>query len=166
MLIGDLRDDPADVTPSAPTHSPDESVIGPASPLDEPSPTPSTGEATPLSASAVQSALAANLQGLGGSGYAGKYNGRNLTITVTSEDPIGTWGYVVPTSADKYYGLHTTSRTSVSMTTTVYGRPAYARVFVQAGYAGTAITCTVRVDGQIMDQRTARGRYVQAMCQG
>lgn len=164
MLVLDRSDSEASEQPRAPRPGSGEVSTELIEPSDEPEAPPV--EDAPATTSDIQSALTENFTGLGGSGYTGRYNGHSLTFTVTSEDPIGTWGYIVPTSTDHSYGLDETTRTSTSVTTTVYGPPAYARVFVQAGYEGTAITCTITVDGRVTDQRTARGRYVQAMCQG
>lgn len=103
--------------------------------------------------------------GLAGEGFSTGARAHKVTISVTSEAPAGTVGYVIPTSVDKYVGK-VDAGTSWRLSTTVYGRPDYARVFIQAGARGYPVTCTVIVDGQVTDQRSTAGPWGQSMCQG
>lgn len=103
--------------------------------------------------------------GLGGQGYNRNTPSRAITLTVTSSRPIGTVGYIIPTSPDRGYGVAKNLGTSWSLTTRVYGKPGYARLFVQAGPSGAAVTCSVSVAGGPSDSRSTSGPYSQAMCQ-
>jgi len=107
-----------------------------------------------------------NMPGLqGGSIY--KYLPKHtLTLRVTSEAPIGTVGYIVPTSLRKSSGIIKNVQNSWSLTTTAYGDPDYAQVFVQAGARGFPITCTILVDGHVTEHRSTEGPYGQMVCQG
>jgi hypothetical protein len=107
-----------------------------------------------------------NMPGLqGGSVY--KYLPRHsLTLRVTSEAPIGTVGYIVPTSLRNSSGIIKNVKTAWSLTTTAYGDPDYAQIFVQAGARGFPITCTITVDGHVTEHRSTEGPYGQMVCQG
>ena len=101
----------------------------------------------------------------GGSVY--KYLPKHrLTLRVTSEAPIGTVGYIVPTSLHENYGVVKNAGTSWSLTTTAYGDPDYAQVFIKAGARGYPITCTILVDGRVTEHRSTEGPYGQMVCQG
>ncbi|MGA8986905.1 hypothetical protein [Aeromicrobium sp.] len=104
--------------------------------------------------------------GLGGEGGVKNLPSHRLTLSVTSNAPIGTVGYLVPTSTDKSHGVVRDVDTSWSLSTTVYGRPDYGQIFTQAGAQGVRITCTITVDGKLTDQRSAQGTYSQGFCQG
>ncbi len=106
------------------------------------------------------------LDGFGGDGFSAGAASHRVRLTVSSRVAAGTVGYVVPTSANESYGIVHDVGTSWSLTTTGYGAPDFARVFVQSGLRGHPVTCTVRVDGKVTDRRTAAGPYGQAMCQG
>jgi hypothetical protein len=66
----------------------------------------------------------------------------------------------------KFYGKTTVEGTSWSMSTVVYGGPDYARLFIQGGFRGEAVVCTVTVDGKVTDRRATDGPYGLTMCQG
>ncbi len=103
--------------------------------------------------------------GLAGQGYNLNTPSRAITLTVTSSRPIGTVGYIIPTSPDRSYGVAKNLGTSWSLTTRVYGKPGYARLFVQSGPTGAAVTCSISVAGGPSDSRSTSGPYSQAMCQ-
>ena len=107
-----------------------------------------------------------NMPGLqGGSIY--KYLPKHtITLRATSEAPIGTVGYIAPTSLRNSSGIVKNVKTSWSITTTVYGDPDYAQVFLQSGARGYPITCTIIVDGRVTEQRSTEGPYGQMVCQG
>ena len=101
----------------------------------------------------------------GGSIY--KYLPRHtVTLRASSEAPIGTVGYIVPTSLHQNYGIVKNVQNSWSLTTTAYGDPDYAQLFVQAGARGYPITCTITVDGHTTEHRATQGPYGQLVCQG
>lgn len=89
-----------------------------------------------------------------------------ITLRVTSEVPIGTIGYVMPTSLRNSSGTIKNAGTSWSLSSTVYGSPDYAQIFVQAGARGFPITCTITVDGKVTERRSTEGPYGQMVCQG
>lgn len=89
-----------------------------------------------------------------------------ITMTVTSSAPIGTIGYVVPTSLKQSSGVVRNVGTSWTLTTTAYGDPDYAQLFMQADARGNPITCTIRVDGKVSERRTTEGPYARLICQG
>jgi hypothetical protein len=90
----------------------------------------------------------------------------HIQLSVDAAEPIGVVGYVIPTSHDHTSGKVTGVGRHWSLTTTGYGRPDYARIFVGAGPSGTPVTCTIRINGQITEQRSTKGPYGQMMCQG
>jgi hypothetical protein len=101
----------------------------------------------------------------GGSVY--KYLPKHkVTMTVVSEAPIGTIGYVVPTSLRNSSGVVKNVGSSWSLSTTAYGDPDYAELFMQAGARGFPITCTITVDGRTTEHRSTQGPYGQLICQG
>jgi hypothetical protein len=101
----------------------------------------------------------------GGSIY--KYLPRHtVTMTASSEAPIGTVGYIVPTSLRKSSGIVKNVNTYWTLTTTAYGDPDYAQMFLQAGPRGFPITCTITVDGHTTEHRATEGPYGQLVCQG
>lgn len=118
---------------------------------------PRTGTGAPSGAGAP---------GLRGAGWSISAPAHQLVLQVRSSAPIGEIGYVVPTSADHYSGRVSHAGMSWRMSTTVYGRPDYARVWIQAGERGTPVTCTILVDGHVTDQRSTTGPYGASMCQG
>lgn len=89
-----------------------------------------------------------------------------ITLRVTSEAPIGTVGYVMPTSLRNSSGTVKNVGTSWSLNSTVYGSPDYAQIYVQAGARGFPITCTILVDGKVTERRSTEGPYGQMVCQG
>ncbi|WP_370290627.1 hypothetical protein [Nocardioides sp.] len=104
--------------------------------------------------------------GLGGTGGSKFAVPHRLVLRVSSSAPIPVVGYQVPTSTDKPTGTVRDVGREWSLATIVYGKPDYARLFVQAGPTGAGITCTVTVDGKVRDQRTTQGPYGLIMCQG
>lgn len=89
-----------------------------------------------------------------------------VTMRVTSAAPIGTVGYVVPTSLKNSSGVVRNVGGSWSLTTTAYGDPDYAQIFLQADARGNEITCTITVDGKVTEKRTTQGPYARLICQG
>ncbi|MFL6157719.1 MAG: hypothetical protein ACJ72D_16615 [Marmoricola sp.] len=89
-----------------------------------------------------------------------------IVMRVTSDAPIGTVGYVVPTSLNESSGIVRNIGKSWSLTTTAYGDPDYAELFMQAGTRGFPITCTITVDGRVTEHRSTEGPYGQLICQG
>jgi len=89
-----------------------------------------------------------------------------ITLRVTSEAPIGTVGYIVPTSLRNSSGIVKNVKNSWSLTTTAYGDPDYAQLYLQAGARGYPITCTILVDGRVAERRSTEGPYGQMVCQG
>lgn len=107
-----------------------------------------------------------SLPGLGGTGGTLGLPPRAVTISVSSSVPLGTVGYIVPTSPDNSYGLRKNVGASFSVSMTAYGDPDYAQVFAQSGPAGAPVTCTITVNGRVTEQRTTAGPYGQLFCQG
>lgn len=163
-------------------------AVGLPTPSDQPTigdlPT-ATGTPVPTTAAeyqrAAQEAFKQFANGLGTSGLSsGQFNmpgmqggsiykslpRHSLTMRITSEAPIGTIGYVVPTSLRHSSGVVKNVQRSWSLTTTVYGDPDYAQLFMQAGARGFPITCTIIVDGRVTERRSTEGPYGQMICQG
>lgn len=101
----------------------------------------------------------------GGSLYA-NIPKHHVELSVTSAAPIGTVGYIVPTSLHESHGIDRNVGTSWSLSTIAYGRPDYARIWVQAGPRGEPVTCTITVDGRVTAHHSTDGPYGQMMCQG
>lgn len=109
---------------------------------------------------------ALSLPGLSGGSLYKYLPKHSITLRVTSQAPIGTVGYVMPTSLKESSGVVKNAGTSWSISSTVYGNPDYAQIFVQAGARGFPITCTIVVDGAVTEQRSTEGPYGQMVCQG
>jgi hypothetical protein len=104
--------------------------------------------------------------GLQGSGGTKGLPEQRITLAMRSTAPIGTIGYVVPTSLDHSHGVVEDVGTSWSLTTTGYGAPDHAQLFAQSGPTGAPITCTVTVNGTVTESRSTSGPYSQLFCQG
>lgn len=89
-----------------------------------------------------------------------------VRLSVTSSEPIGTVGYLVPTSRDRSYGRAKDVGRAWSITTRAYGEPDYAQIFAQAGASGAPVTCTITVDGKVTAKRSSSGAWGQLFCQG
>lgn len=89
-----------------------------------------------------------------------------IVLRVESAGTIMRLGYLVPTSQDHPSGDLRNVDAPWSLTTTAYGKPAYAEIFLQTDRSGTPITCTVTVDGKAVSTRTAKGIYAQTVCIG
>lgn len=107
-----------------------------------------------------------NLPGLSGEGGTLHLPRHRVTVSMTSRAAINSVGYIIPTSLKNNYGVAKKVGTSWSMSTIVYGDPAYAQLFAQAGARGFPITCTITVDGKVTDRRSTEGPYGQLYCQG
>lgn len=115
---------------------------------------------------AVRAGGPLDLPGMQGRGFSVSLPKVPIVLRVTSSAPIGTVGYLVPTSPNKNYGVVKHVGTSWILRTYGYGKPDYARVFVQSGPTGAVITCTVEAKGRVTDQRSTSGPYGRTMCQG
>lgn len=90
----------------------------------------------------------------------------HLVVHVTSQHTIARLGYVIPTSLDHSVADKRDVTPPFTLTTQVYGRPAYAEVFIQTDGTGAAITCTVEVDGKVTSTETTSGKYGRQVCIG
>lgn len=96
----------------------------------------------------------------------GSVPSHKLVLSATSARAIKRLGYLVPTSFDSSYGDIRNVGRSWSVTTTVYGNPAYAEVFIQSGSDGVPITCSITVDGVVTNSATTKGPYGRQVCIG
>jgi hypothetical protein len=146
-----------------------------------------TTSATPTAkpTGSVEKAFAGGLKGLSTGGGGGSAKGgtlqmpglqggsmykylpkHHITLRVTSQQPIGTVGYIMPTSLNESSGVRKNVGTAWSLNSIVYGDPDYAQIFVQAGARGYPVTCTITVDGRVTEHRSTEGPYGQLVCQG
>lgn len=166
-------DEPSSLGPVFPSATP-----RPALPTLTPTPTP-----TAVSSADALKAYQDQLKGLSGSSGSSSLGGlsipgiqggsvydnapkHRIDLRVYSEQPIGTIGYVVPTSLKKSRGVVKNAGRSWSLTTYAYGDPKYAELFLQAGARGFPITCVIKVDGRITEKRATDGPYGQLVCVG
>jgi len=151
---------PGDTSTSAPLALPTTSASGAAG-------TPG-GVSKALQAALGKSGSAGSLSmpGLPGGTLYKNLPRHHIVLTVTSEVPVGTVGYIVPTSLRKNYGVDKNVGTSWQLVTTAYGDPDYAQLFVQAGARGYPVRCRITVDGRVTAERSTDGPYGQMMCQG
>lgn len=162
-ISGDDEDDSPD-RPAPIARSDQRAPTSPGTPGDDASTTGEEGLGMPDDPGGV---TAEDLStGLTGEGFSSHNDGRRIVLSVQSSAPIGTVGYIVPTSTDDSHGVVENVGTSWSRTTRAYGNPDYALIFIQAGRTGEAITCVVTVDGVETDRRVASGPWAQAVCQG
>ncbi len=89
-----------------------------------------------------------------------------LTVKISSAAPLGRVAYIIPTGTSHTSGHQQVSDNQWSVATTVFGPPAYAAVFMQSGWEGRAVTCEIRVDGQVVERRTIDGRFSATWCLG
>jgi hypothetical protein len=143
---------------ATPTATPDRSLAV------LPTPSPSTAVLGPRAAGGAGGAM--NLPGLPGGSLFKNLPRHRLHLHVTSEGPIGTVGWFIPTSLRKLSGIDKNVGHVWDLETIVYGNPDYARVWLQAGGRGYPITCTITVDGAVTEQRATDGPYAKRMCQG
>ncbi|MBO9522604.1 MAG: hypothetical protein J7518_13785 [Nocardioidaceae bacterium] len=173
-------------SPEEPAFSSPLPTATPTAPLSElPTVTPSAKPAKkPTGSAEKQFAQAlAGLQGKGGGGAAtggtlqmqGLQGGsmykylpkHHIVLRATSQAPLGTIGYIMPTSLNESSGIVKNYQGhSWSISSTVYGNPDYAQIYLQAGSRGYPITCTITVDGKVTEQRSTEGPYGQMVCQG
>jgi hypothetical protein len=90
----------------------------------------------------------------------------HLVIRVSAGHSIRRLGYVIPTSLDHSSADMRDVATPFTLRTDVYGKPAYAEVFIQTGRDGDAITCSIEVDGQVTSTKTTAGVYGRQVCIG
>lgn len=156
LPVSPLPSDDASTTPSA---SPSASAT--------PSSSPGAGTGTGVGASDPFAGLPGyNPKGLGGTGGERFATPRNIVLSATSAASIYAVGFQAPTSVDRSSGVVRDAGPRWGVTTTVYGRPDYARLFAQAGPTGAPVTCTITVDGKVRDRRTTQGPYGMVICQG
>jgi hypothetical protein len=107
------------------------------------------------------------MPGLQGGSYYKYLPKHHIVLRATSRAPLGTIGYIMPTSLNESSGVVKNYKgTSWSISSTVYGSPDYAQIYLQAGSRGYPITCTITVDGHVTEQRSTEGPYGQLVCQG
>jgi hypothetical protein len=105
--------------------------------------------------------------GLTGSGFSATAPRHRVTLSVTADQPVATAvGWWIPTTPGARKGSAKYVGASWSHSAVVYGEPDYARLLVIAGIEGLPITCTISVDGKVVDRRTTQHAYGKAMCQG
>ncbi len=168
------KDNGADATgvPPEPSLTP-LTELPSATPSASPSAKPGSGIPKGASAagfagfgSGIKGGSSMNMPGLQGGSYYKYLPKHRLDLSVTSEAPIGVVGYVIPTSLRSTSGTAKNVGTSWHLSTTVYGSPDYAQLFMQAGAAGYPLTCTIKVDGKVTERRSTEGPYGQLVCQG
>jgi len=87
-----------------------------------------------------------------------------LVLSASAAVPVRAVGYLIPTSKDHPYGKVTGLGDRWSLTTSVYGKPDYAALFIQAGRAGVPVSCTITIDGRVASAKTTSGAYGRALC--
>lgn len=164
VLLGLDGGGSSDVPRATPTATPTTSsspVPGDADPTEA-----TSGAGTGSGSAGSSSSFGQELTGLQGEGATASIPTHRVTMSAQSDQSILVLGYLVPTSKDASYGRVREPGRSWSRSTTVYGPPDYAQIFLQSGPNATTISCTVTVDGRVTEQRTATGPYAQLFCQG
>ena len=92
--------------------------------------------------------------------------GHTLVAHVESSEPIGVIGYLSPTSPDLTYGTAKNVGTSWTVRTTVSGRPKYAILWIYGAKDGTSVTCSLTIDGKVVDRESTKGPYGRQICFG
>jgi hypothetical protein len=129
--------------------------------------TAAAGAPAPVGAPAGALGSVKGLAGFGGRGWTADAPRHTITLTVTAPQSARTAvGWWVPTSPGAKTGSAKYIGASWSHTVYAYGSPDYARLLAIAGIEGVPTTCTIRVDGRVVDQRTTEHAYGQALCQG
>jgi hypothetical protein len=177
IMVSPDDEQPATLGEPVPTAVPSLSTLTPL----PTAPAVPTGSAEPTTSpesdsveTLFQSGLAAlgkdkgmsSLPGFPGTGASKHLPRHKIVLRVVSEDTIGTVGYIMPTSLHESSGVVKNVGKSWSLTSTVYGDPDWAQIFVQARARGFPITCTITVDGRVTENRSTEGPYGRMVCQG
>ncbi len=162
-------------TDPATTSTPDPSLVSPYSSDEDESGPEQPDDSSEQSEASVPAQVQQGLgsfagggsgQGLAGGGGVANQPIRTVTLSLTSEAPLGTVGYIIPTSLRDNYGIRTDVGRTFSVTTTAYGPPDYAQGFARAAQRGFPVTCTITVDGRVTERQTTAGPYGALFCQG
>ncbi|WP_182379588.1 hypothetical protein [Nocardioides sp. WS12] len=141
-------------------------------PTEPAAPTKSKKAVPAADTDALPLALQSNFPGLGAppgiSGDSDVFSlpKHKLTIRLSAPSALGPIAYVIPTSMEHSQGTLVENGRTWSLTTTVYGNPDYAVVFVQAGPGGQPESCVITVDGRVTERRSTEGPYGAMWCQG
>jgi hypothetical protein len=80
-----------------------------------------------------------------------------LVAHVESAEPIGVIGYLVPTSPDLSFGKAKHVGKSWTVRTRVTGRPKYAIIWIKGAKDGTSVSCSITIDGKVVDRQRTKG---------
>jgi hypothetical protein len=105
------------------------------------------------------------LGGAGGPGLA-IAGPHTMVAHVESSEPISVIGYLSPTSPDLTYGTAKNVGTSWTVHTTVSGRPKYAILWIYGAQDGARVTCSITIDGTVVDRKSTKGPYGRQICLG
>jgi hypothetical protein len=151
---------------SSPTAPPVAGVDGPgaggsatgAGPSGTPSGSGTASSLLSIFPTQLTSKLGKNFRGL---------PGHNVVLTVSSAGSILRVGYLVPTADSGQVGDMHDVKGGFSRTFVARGPEGpYSAIFIQTDSAGTAVHCTVTVDGVPKDSQTISGRKKQGLCYG
>ena len=126
---------------------------------------PGSGSPSPGSTSVLQN-FPTQLTSKLGHDFSG-LPGHTVVLTVTSSGTIARLGYLVPTADSNQYGDQKGVARYWSNTFTARGTTGpYGAIFIQTDRTGTAVHCSVSVDGVSKDSQTVSGRFKQGVCYG
>jgi hypothetical protein len=89
-----------------------------------------------------------------------------LVAHVRSSERIGVIGYLVPTSPNHSYGKVKNVGKSWTVRTRVTGRPKYAIIWITGAKDGTPVSCSIAIDGKVVDRQRTKGPYGRQACSG
>jgi hypothetical protein len=154
------REEPAGALPAMPL---------PAEPTPTPTPTLPPGTPAPAAASRGDRPPAGFGQistGLAGEGRSADIGEHRVVLRAWSRKPMAFTAWFVPTRPGAKRGGTRLPGRSWTMTTTAFGGPDYAQLYLQTDVTGEPVHCSITVDGRLTDRRTTKGPYGTIMCQG
>lgn len=89
-----------------------------------------------------------------------------VTIEARSAGTFPVLGWLVPTGLGNTYGKKNNASGTWTLSQRAVGKGYLAAVFLQAGRAGTPVTCRVIVDGKVTNTETTSGSYGRTVCVG
>jgi len=101
-----------------------------------------------------------------GAGGSGPTSGdvHTLVVHVESSERIGVIGYLAPTSPDIAFGKARNVGKSWTVRTTVTGRRKYAIIWIRGAKDGTSVSCSITVDGKLVDRKRTKGPGGKQIC--
>jgi hypothetical protein len=107
-----------------------------------------------------------DLAGLQGGSRSINIGKHRVVLHAWSAKPMAWAAWYVPTRTGAKRGLARLPGRSWTMTTTAYGKPDYAQLYLQTTVTGEPVHCSITVDGKVTAKEVTEGPFGTIMCQG